>query len=128
MSFCFLYTCLSAKQFACDQDKILRVLSFLRNNFTSKWSEIIFHKESTTSTFPNTIWLNFKQFFQEYFFPINTTIEAVNKLEEAIYYQGSYIVENYLDEFQSPVLEANYIDPYTLVVKFYRDLYNTIQN
>jgi len=37
-------------------------------------------------------------------------------------------VENYLDEFQSLVSEANYIDSHILVVKFCRDLHNTIQN
>ena len=41
----------------------------------------------------------FKQFFYKHFFPINITIKAVNKLEETTYYQESYIVEDYLDEF-----------------------------
>jgi len=32
--------------------------------------------------------------------------EAVNKLEETIYYQGSHGIENYLDEFQILIFNA----------------------
>jgi len=49
-------------------------------------------------------------------------------MEETIYYQGSYIVEKYLDKFQSLILEVNYTNSCTLVVKFCKNLYNTIQN
>ena len=54
--------------------------------------------------------------------------EAVNKLEETIYYQGSHGIEDYLDEFQILIFNANYTDPCTIVVKFRRDLQTIIQN
>jgi len=36
--------------------------------------------------------------------------------------------EDYLDKFQSLISEASYIDPYTIVVKFYCGLQTVIQN
>jgi len=35
-----------------------------------------------------------------------------------IYYQESYVVENYLDKFQFLILEASYTNSHTIVVKF----------
>ena len=32
-------------------------------------------------------------------FPVNTTTKAINKLEEIIFYQDNYAIENYLDKF-----------------------------
>ena len=55
-------------------------------------------------------------------------VEVVNKLEEIIYYQGSHGIEDYLDEFQTLISNANYTDSCTIVVKFRRDLQTTIQN
>lgn len=49
-------------------------------------------------------------------------------MKETIYYQGSCIVKKYLDKFQSLILEVNYTNLCTLVVKFCQGLYNTIQN
>jgi len=37
-------------------------------------------------------------------------------------------VEYYLNKFQSLILEANYTDLYTIVVKFYKGLQTIIQN
>ena len=56
-----------------------------------------------------------------YFFLINTETEAVNKLEETTYYQGSHEVKDYLDEFQTLI-------SCTIVVKFRRDLWTAIQS
>jgi len=53
------------------------------------------------------MWSEFKKLFYTHFFPINTTIKAVNKLKEIIYYQGSYVVEDYLDK-QILISETSY--------------------
>ena len=45
-----------------------------------------------------------------------------------MYYQRSYIVEEYLDELQFLILEANYTNLHTIAVKFYRGIHTTIQN
>jgi len=60
--------------------------------------------------------------------PVNTIIEAINKIEGITYYQRSCIVKNYLYEFQSLILEANYVDLCTIIVKFHCSLQLAIQN
>jgi len=65
------------------------------------------------------MWPEFEKLFYTYFFLINTTAEAVNKLEGTIYYQESYSVKDYLDEFQTLISKASYTDLYTIVVKFF---------
>lgn len=79
-------------------------------------------------SFPITTWPKSKQFCYEHFFLINATIKAVNRLEKMMYYQGSHIVKNYLDGFQTLISEASYTDPYIIVVKFCHKLWITIQN
>ena len=55
-------------------------------------------------------------------------MEVVYKLEETIYYQGSYRIEDYLNEFQTLIFDDNYNNPYTIVVKFRRGLQIAIEN
>ncbi len=68
------------------------------------------------------MWSKFDKLFYTYFFSINTVTEAINKLEETTYYQDSYTVENYLNKFQYLILEVNYTNLYTIVVKFHQGL------
>jgi len=56
---------------------------------------------------------------REYFFSVNVVAEVVNKLEETTYYQESHAVKEYLDEFQTLILEASYTNLYMIVVKFH---------
>jgi len=72
-----------------------------------------------TGIFPIRSWINFKQQFQSQFFPVNTEANAINTLEESLYYQGNRTVDNYLDSFLILTLDAGYMNPWTLVVKFY---------
>jgi len=105
-------------QFSCDQNKVLWALLFFESGYILKWSKRIFHEESTTSNFPITLWAEFEQLFQEYFFPINATIKPVNKLEGTAYYQESHIVKDYLVKFQTLITEASCTNSHTVVVKF----------
>ena len=68
------------------------------------------------------MWPKFKQLFCEYFFLVNIAVEAIKKLEETIYYQKSYTIKDYLDEFQTLVLEASYTNLYIIIVKFHQEL------
>ena len=71
-----------------------------------------------TGIFPIRSWINFEQQFQSQFFPVNTKADAINTLEESSYYQGNRTVDNYLDSFLILTLDAGYMNPWTLVVKF----------
>jgi len=45
-------------------------------------------------------------------------VDTINTLEGTSYYQGGQMVDDYLDNFQTLVSDADYTDPQTLVVKF----------
>ena len=54
--------------------------------------------------------------------------DAINALKGASYHQGGRTVDNYLDNFQALVSDAEYTDSQILVVKFRRGLRLGIQN
>jgi len=70
------------------------------------------------SLFTHSSYNKFEKLFREHFFFVNATTKVVNKLEEISYYQGSYIVEKYLDEFQTLIAKASYTNSCIIVVKF----------
>jgi len=80
-----------------------------------------------TGIFPIQSWANFKQQFWSQFFPVNVEADAINAVEGSSYYQGNWMVDNYLDYFLTLVSDAGYTDPWTLVVKFRRGLKTNIQ-
>jgi len=45
-------------------------------------------------------------------------VDAINTLEGTSYHQGGWTVNDYLDNFLTLVSDADYMDPWTLVVKF----------
>ena len=53
---------------------------------------------------------------------------AINKLESTSYYQKTWSVDDYLDEFMEFIAEAGYTDPKTTVVKFWKGFDPQIQN
>jgi len=125
---CSLYIHLALEQFHNKQEKILWALTFFKGSCTAKWSENVFCQEADASVFPIQTWEDFEQQFQVHFFPVNTEADAINALEGASYHQGGLMVDNYLDNFQALVSDADYTDPRTLVVKFRRGLRLGIQN
>ena len=81
-----------------------------------------------TGIFPIRFWTDFEQQFQSQFFPVNAEVDAINTLEEFLYYQGNRTVNDYLDSFLILTSDARYTDPQTLVVKFRQGLKLNIQS
>jgi len=125
---CSLYICLAPEQFHNEQEKILWVLTFFKGSHVAKWSENVFHQEADTGIFPIQTWGDFEQQFWIHFFPVNMEADAINALEGVSYHQGGWTVDDYLNNFQALVSDAEYTDPQTLVVKFRRGLRLGIQN
>jgi len=123
-----LYLRLAPEQFSCDEEKIFWTLAFFKDRHTARWSENLFRQEADTGVFPIQSWADFEQQFRSQFFPVNTEADAVNALEGSVYYQGNWMVDNYLDSFLTLVSDAGYTDPRTLVVKFCRGLRMNIQS
>lgn len=88
----------------------------------------MYKEKSYTEVFSITIWLKIEKLFYAHFFSINTKVEVINKLEKSLYYQGSYVVEDYLDKFQVLIAKTSYTNFYTIIVKFRRDLQTNIQS
>jgi len=82
----------------------------------------LFRKEFSIDVFPITTWPEFEELFYTYFFSINATTKATNKLKEMTYYQETHTVKNYLDKFQILISEASYTDPHTIDIKFHHRL------
>ena len=125
---CTLYLCLAPEQFSCDEEKILWTLVFFKDGRTARWSKNLFRQEVDTSIFPIQSWTYFEQQFRSQFFPVNAEADTVNALEGSSYYQGNWTVDNYLDTFLTLVSDAEYTDPWTLVVKFCQGLKLSIQS
>ena len=88
----------------------------------------MFRQEADTGVFPIQTWGDFEQQFWLHFFSVNAEADVINALEGTSYYQGNWMVDNYLDSFQALVSNAGYMDLWTVVVKFQRGLRLGIQN
>ena len=75
-----------------------------------------------TGIFPIRSWTDFEQQFRSQFFLVNTEANAINTLEGSLYYQGNWMVDDYLDSFLILASDIRYTDPQTLVVKFHYGL------
>ena len=117
---CMLYLHLAPEQFICNKEKIFWTLAFFKDGHAVKWSENLFCQEADTGIFPIQSWTDFKQQFQSQFFLVNAKADAINTLEGSSYYQGNWIVDDYLDSFLILASDTGYMDPQTLVVKFRR--------
>ena len=73
-------------------------------------------------------WDEFQNEFQKDFCPAHSNVAAINKLESTMYYQKSWSLDDYLDEFVELVAEAGYTDLKIVVVKFRKGLDPQIQN
>jgi len=91
-------------------------------------SENLSRQEADTGIFPIQSWTDFEQQFRSQFFLVNAEADAINTLEGSLYYQGNWIVDDYLDSFLILALDAGYTDPQTLVVKFRHRLKLNVQS
>jgi len=119
---------LAPEQFTCDEEKIFWTLTFFKDGRAAKWSENLFRQEADTGIFPIQSWVDFEQQFRSQFFLVNAEADAINTLEGSSYYQGNRTVDDYLDSFLILALDARYMDPWTLVVKFCHGLKLNVQS
>jgi len=119
---------LAPEQFSCNKEKIFWTLVFFKDGQAVRWSKNLFCQEVDTGIFSIQFWTDFEQQFQSQFFPVNVEADTVNILEGSSYYQGNWMVDDYLDSFQILILDTGYIDPWTLGIKFHQGLKLNIQS
>ena len=96
-------------------------MTYMSLGRAQRWVNRIYQWEALpTNTNVNHFvdWDDFRLFFQKEFFPLHAEAVATNVLEESTYFQGSWNVNDYLDEFRDLVSESGYTSPKTIVVKF----------
>ena len=98
-------------KFSCNKEKIFWTLVFFKDGQAVRWSKNLFCQEVDTGIFSIQSWTDFEQQFQSQFFPVNVEADTVNILEGSSYYQGNWMVDDYLDSFQILILDTGYIDP-----------------
>ena len=108
---CTLYLHLAPEQFTCNEKKIFWTLTFFKNRCAAKWSKNLFHQEVDTGIFPIWSWTDFEQQFQSQFFLVNAEVDTINTLEGSSYYQGNWMVDDYLDSFLILASGAGYMNP-----------------
>jgi hypothetical protein len=129
----FLNTCntyfrLCPQKFQSDQERILWVLSFMKEGRAAKWADQIFRwEEKNEGRAKFGDWRDFLKEFQHHFLPVDSEAAAINRLEGTDYFQRHRSVEDYLDEFLELISDSGYQDNKTIVVKFRRGLRPSIQ-
>ena len=84
----------------------------------AKWASCIFKWKEENEDYTKFLdWDDFKLEFCKEFCPTNSNSIDINKLESTAYYQMTWSVDNYLNEFLDLIMESGYTDPKTLVVK-----------
>jgi hypothetical protein len=63
-------------------------------------------------------WVDFKDEFCKDFLPLNAEATVMNVLETSMYFQGKWMVDDYLDHFQDLVYDSRYTNPKTIMVNF----------
>ena len=126
---CQTYMRLCPDSFPEEQTKITWALSYMKSGRAAKWAERIFYWEEKNPGYSKFLdWDKFQNKFQKDFCPAHSDVAAINKLESTTYYQKSWSVDDYLDEFVELVAEAGYTDLKIAVVKFRKGLDPQIQN
>lgn len=100
----------------------------MKSGRAAKWADSVFRWEEQhpgDSKFLD--WSDFVDTFKTHFFPVDSEASAVNVLESTNYYQHARTVDDYLDEFQTLIMDSGYTDAKVIVVKFRRGLLPSIQ-
>ena len=91
----------------------------MKSSRAAKWAERVFYWEEKNPGYSKFLDCDeFQNEFQKDFCLAHSDVAAINKLESTTYYQKSWSLDDYLDEFVELVAEAGYTDPKIIMVKF----------
>jgi hypothetical protein len=121
---CWTYIHLCPEAFEDDTVKIVWAMSYMKSRQAGCWATREFEYEATSrdGRLRFLYWVDFEDEFHKNFLPLNAEATAVNVLETSAYFQGKWMVDDYLDHFRDLVYDSGYTDPKTIMVKFRRGL------
>jgi len=94
----------------------------MKTGCASHWATHEFEQEARINRLCFLNWLDFKDEFQKNFMPLDLEAAAINILETTTYFQGKWMVDDYLDQFWDLIYDSGYTNPKTVMVKFRRGL------
>jgi hypothetical protein len=76
-------------------------MSYMKSGWASCWATREFEYEATSRDRRLRFldWVDFEDKFHKDFLPLNAEAMAVNILETSAYFQGKWMVDDYLDQF-----------------------------
>jgi hypothetical protein len=125
---CELYILLTQLDFVDEQVRIHWALSYFKGRRAANFTECILWQEMRSGKMCFASWHDFMEEFATTFCPENEATTALMQLESDQYYQGTWNVEAYIDEFKDLIDLSGYTDPITIILKFRRGLNSTTQN
>jgi len=90
----------------------------MKSRCAGRWVTHKFEHKAKSGHLHFNDWLNFEEEFQKDFMPLDSEAAAINMLEATAYFQGRWLVSNYLDQFKDLIKDSGYTDLKTIVVKF----------
>jgi hypothetical protein len=93
----------------------------MKSGWAGRWAtrEFEYKAPSQDEGLHSPDWVNFENEFRKDFLPLNAEAMAVNVLEMSTYFQGKWMVDDYLDQFHDLVYDSRYTNPKTIMVKFH---------
>ena len=116
---CQMYIGLCPDSFLEEHIKITWALSYMKSRQVAKWAEQIFQWEEKHRGYLKFLdWEEFCKEFWKDFCLAHSDIVAINKLDSTSYYQKSWSVDDYLDEFVELIAEVvreHYVGAYYIL-------------
>jgi len=97
-------------------------MSYMKSRRANCWATRKFEQEAKTGPLRFLDWLDFEDEFRKDFMPLDAEVAAINVLETTAYFQGKWLVDDYLDQFRDLIYDSGYTDLKTVMVKFHRGL------
>jgi len=97
-------------------------MSYMKAGRAGRWATCEFEHEAKSGHLRFIDWVNFEEEFRKDFMPLDSEATAVNVLENASYFQGRRLVDDYLNQFKDLIEDSGYSDLKMIVVKFRQGL------
>ena len=91
----------------------------MKTGHSNCWAIREFEQEAKTGHLRFIDWLDFEEEFQKDFMLLDLEATIINVLETTAYFQGKWMVDDYLDQFWDLIYDSGYTNPKTVVVKFH---------
>jgi Retrotransposon gag protein/Zinc knuckle len=125
---CNLYFALAPNQFADDQAKIMWAFSFMKSEQALCFVDRKMRMYNVVGSLTYATWQEFTQEFVADFCPKNEVQTSRTKLETVTYFQGSCMVDKYVNTFKEAMDKACYFEGAHIVLKFCQGLNAKIQD